>query len=1120
MIASSRRLALLCAASTLVATPALADDPLAAQFRDPPQSARPLVWWHWMNGNISQDGIRKDLAWMHEIGIGGVQVFDANLATPQIVPQRLTYMTPPWQDAFRLAVHEADRLGMELGIASSPGWSETGGPWVPPADAMKKLVWSEVTVPGGVRAGALPPLPQTTGPFQSLTPPMSIEDMIAGPSAHHVAPPQAGGAVAVLAVPVAVAPAATPRLTLGDGTAMDLDGGARVPAGTADAPTAVVMTYAAPQTMRSFTFFAAGVTGMFTNTAIAPRLEASDDGHTWRKVADVPARAVPSTVSFPPVTARLFRLVLAPLAGGGQIGLGGPPPGVASPFPPPPANAPAPTIDLREAHLSPEARVDQGEVKAGFAVELDYNDLPPAPDAATGAAPAQVLDLTSRVKPDGTLDWTAPKLPKGQAWRVLRLGWSLIGTTNHPATPEATGLEVDKFDAAAVGRYMDHYLASYRETVGPENFGAHGIRAMVTDSTEVGAANWTPEMVAKFKALRGYDPMPWLPVLTGMLIGSRADSDRFLADFRRTIADLTATEHYRTVDNAARAAGLTVYGESLEDHRPSLGDDMQMRRYTDVPMAAMWTYPQGGSARATYLADDKGASSVAHIWGQQRVAAESMTSFMNPWGDSPRTLKHVIDTEFIQGINRPVIHDSAHQPVDDKVPGLSLFVFGQYFTRHESWAGMALPWIDYIARNALMLQQGRNVADVAYFHGEDTPLTALYGDKPVADAPRAWAYDFVDGDALINALGNDGDALVTPGGARYRALYLGGEARHMSLAALRKIAALVEGGATVIGPRPTGSQSLADATPQALADYTALVARLWPGAPVTQVGKGRVVGGTDVAAGLAAIGVKPDFAFTGGSARADIPFVHRHLADGEDYFVVNRGPGAETIEAHLRVTGKVPELWHAETGTAEPVSYRIVDGETIVPLTLAAEEAVHIVLRRDATAASATVAAPVTGATVALDGPWTLAFQPGRGAPATATLPALAPLNTSTVPGIRYFSGVVTYSRDVIAPKGWKAGTSLWLDLGDVRELAEVAVNGRAAGGAWHPPYRVDIGAVVHPGHNRLEVKVADLWVNRLIGDAQQGAAKITWTPLPTYTPDAALKPSGLIGPVTLTPAR
>ena len=1119
----------LCAASALTALPAHADTPaptLEEQFRDPPQSARPRVWWHWMNGNISKDGIAKDLAWMKSVGIGGAQTFDVNLRTPTIVPKRLAYMTPEWKDALRFAASEADRLGLELAIASSPGWSETGGPWVKPEDGLKKLVWSETRIPGGKPfGGRLAAPPTITGPFQTLTKPLGIDDVASGEKPPE--PPRFYADIAVLAVPVAAAPDAVPHATVLGGAAIDpaalLDGdlmsGVAVPRGTPATPGTLTYTYDQPRTMRSATVYVPGAKAMFTGASVAPVLEASQDGATWRPIAEIPAADVPATVSFAPVTARWFRLVLRPLTAA-SANMGEPAPGIvpidlfgamgAQPDKPWQVNA---------FTLSTEARVDQFESKAGFNLALDYFALKGPADDATGPDPKQVIDITAKLRPDGTLDWTPPA---GSDWRILRLGSSLLGTTNHPAPAEATGLEVDKFDGDAVRRYLDHYLAMYEDAAGPDLIGKKGVRALLTDSIEVGAANWTPRLVERFKTLRGYDPTPWLPVLTGVLMGSRADADRFLFDWRRTLADLMASEHYGTVAKVAHEHGLMLYGEALEDHRPSLGDDMAMRRHTDIPMAAMWTFNQKAGPNPSYLADIKGAASVAHIYGQNLVAAESMTSALSYWADSPRTLKHVIDLEFVTGVNRPVVHTSVHQPVDDKVPGLSLLIFGQFFNRHEAWAPLAKAWVDYMARNALMLQQGRNVADVGYVYGEEAPLTGLYGDKPVADAPHAYAYDFVDAAALTGALANDGAEVVSAGGARYRALYLGGSSRHMTLPTLRKLAALVEGGASVVGLPPLEDPGLGD---DAVA-YRALVARLWPGGGEAQVGKGRVIATDRIETALATLGIGADFRMADAAPDADVPFLHRRWADpatngGDDYFLVNRKERPERFEAHFRITGKLPELWHAESGTFEKISYRIAGGETVVQMALAPEEAVHVVFRKPAPADAVMInkARPVPIATV--EGPWQVAFQTGRGAPAGTTLPRLQPLNENAVPGIRYFSGLATYARDIAVPATWHTGQALWLDLGQVGEVAQVTLNGQPVGTVWHAPYRIDLSAVARPGVNHLEVKVANLWINRLIGDAQPdrqkpGAQKITFTALPTYRADAPLRPSGLIGPVVL----
>ncbi|MFM5954703.1 MAG: glycosyl hydrolase, partial [Novosphingobium sp.] len=709
---------------------------LEAQFFNPPNSARPRVWWHWLNGNITKDGITKDLDWMSRVGIGGLQNFDVDLNTPVLVKNRLVYMTPEWKDAFRFAAGEAEKRGLEMAIAASPGWSETGGPWVAPSDGLKKVVWSETPLTGGKRfTGKLAPLPGVTGAFQDLP---FFDPLSSLGGAQPKAPPQFGGQVAVFAVPASAAALPQPVIRDGANTPRDaaaltdasLATGIDLPKGSADAPASLTADYGKPVSVRSATLFVPGAAAMFFGATLEPQLEASLDGKSWIRIAPIPAMQVPTTISFAPVSARLFRVTLKPAAPTGA-NMGNPAPGIVPPaFFAAMAGGGGNTHRIAQFRLSPDAQVDRFEAKAGFELERNYYSLGLTDAAAPAVAPGQVINLSGRVRPDGTLDWTPPK----GNWKVIRIGYSLLGTTNHPAPAEATGLEVDKFDGDAVRGYLDHYIGMYRDAAGNDLLGAKGVRAILTDSIEVGAANWTPKMVDQFKRLRGYDPTPWLPALTGVLVGSRAQSDAFLYDYRRTLADLVASEHYGTVAKVAHEQGLKVYGEALEDKRPSLGDDMAMRSHADVPMAALWTFGAEGP-RQTLIADMKGAASVAHLYGQNLVAAESMTASMAPWAYSPRDLKRFIDLEFLTGVNRPVIHTSVHVPVDDKQPGLSLFIFGQYFNRHETWAEMAKPWVDYIARSSLLLQEGRNVADVAYFHGEEAQLTSLYGDHGVTDAP-------------------------------------------------------------------------------------------------------------------------------------------------------------------------------------------------------------------------------------------------------------------------------------------------------------------------------------------------------------------------------------------------
>ena len=1094
-----------CATTAEVAPASLsvaASDPLAEGFYSPPGAARPRVWWHWMNGNITREGIARDLAWMARVGIGGFHNFDANLSTPQIVDNRLVYMTPEWRDAFRFAASEAARLDLEMAIAASPGWSETGGPWVAPADGMKKLVWGETRLAGGQRfRGVINRAPDETGPFLTMAEADPLAMALESEQQREM--PVQAGRVAVLAVPLGGPRLPQPRFTSAGSDTVDAAALADTDFASgatmlldAQLSGAMLVTYPRAVTVRNLRLAIPGMVRPFRSSPVRALLEAKVDG-AWVKVADLPITSVPGTHAFAPVTAREFRLRVEEN------------PNVAPPTEMDGAPGAVPvdifaigdlsSIRVTDFRLSGEHLVGRAEDKAGFGAVMDFYAITSGDTAPTGLQLGEVIDISDRVAADGTLDWTAPA---GNDWLVLDMGWSLTGKTNHPAPPEATGLEVDKFDPAAVRRYVEHYLGMYRETVGDDLFGQRGLTALLTDSIEVGFANWTPAMEAEFAERRGYTLRPWLPALAGLVIGSEADTEKFLFDYRQTLAELVSDYHYGTVAEVAHEQGLIVYGEALEDKRPLLGDDLSMRRHADVPMAALWAFPRGGQVRTTFLGDMKGAASTAHVYGQQFVAAESMTAANSPWAFAPRDLRRFIDLEFAYGINRPVIHTSVHVPVEDRQPGLSLMIFGQYFNRNETWAEMAGPWVDYMSRTAYVLQQGEYQADIAYFRGEEAPLTAQFAAAVPAGLPTRYGYDFINAEMLADAFSVDGGALVSQGGTRYRVLALGPDARQMTLPTLRRIAALVEAGATVVGRKPVATPSLADDA----AAFAALADQLWS--------HPRVIDSSDAEAALAQMGVGADFSFSGGGQGAEILFLHRLLDDGHAYFLTNRQNRVENVTARFRVTGLRPEWWDAVTGTTRPLSFSVDGQHTVVPLNLGPEESGFVVFREATDAASANHAHTRWSTHASLNAqPWQVQFQPGRGAPAGITMEQLRPLESFAEPGIRYFSGVTTYTTEQVLPD-FGNGSQVWLDLGQVGDVAEVWVNGQFAGTSWWAPDRVNISSFVRIGSNQIEVRVANIWQNRLIGDAQPGAEPVAFVAAPTYLPNAPLRPSGLIGPV------
>ena len=532
-------------------------------------------------------------------------------------------------------------------------------------------------------------------------------------------------------------------------------------------------------------------------------------------------------------------------------------------------------------------------------------------------------------------------------------------------------------------------------------------------------------------------------------------------------------------------------------------------------MSAMWTQMPGvDNEQYGYNADIRESASVAHIYGQNLVAAESLTGSFGAWSWSPETLKPTADKELAMGLNRFVIHTSVHQPVSDKIPGLGLGPFGQWFTRHETWAELAKPWTTYLARSSYMLQQGKFAADVIYFYGEDSNITAEFASKS-PDVPAGYNFDYVNADALKNRLSVENGRIVTATGMSYRVLALDPYSRHMSLPVLKKIRDLVNAGAVVVGPKPVDSPSLSDNQ----AEFQTVAEQVFgSGTGEHTYGKGKVYAGQTLAQALPVLEVAPDFEFTQPQPDTNLLFVHRKLADGEVYWVDSRNKRAETVDATFRVAGKAPELWHADTGKIEPASYRIANGRTVVPLRMDPYEAVFVVFRKPAATPSRTLPEPVETQIAAVQGPWDVSFQPNRGAPAKISLDNLSSWSENADTGVKYFSGTGTYSKTIQAPADWfNTGAQLWLDLGDVKNLAEVSVNGEPLGIVWKPPFRVDVTGALKPGANTMEIKVTNLWVNRLIGDQQPDVTKkYTYTAQQFYRADSPLLPSGLLGPVKI----
>jgi hypothetical protein len=1133
------------AASTGAQAPASsADDPLARGFQSPPDSAKPRAWWHWMNGNITKEGITADLEWMKRVGIGGMQMFDGNLGTPVFVDKRLVWMTPGWKDAFRHAAAEADRLGLEMAMAASGGWSETGGPWVKPEGAMKKVVWSETRVEGLKNfTGKLASPPSVNGTFQDMPtpppfdfPPSPLPRGAKPEPKLKPAPPDptfyADSAVLAYRLPEGEERMADrhPKVTASGGTidaATLLDGdlnkqaAVSLPEGGGRAW--VQFEFAEPYVTHAFTI-ATGASGSPFGGESIPQgeLQASVDGTRFVTLVTLPGPGHPfagfpvRTYSFPETTARFYRVVLEPPAPGPiqqMMGL------------------PAPReVKLAELELHSTPRVDRWEGKAAFQNMSDSGSLPTPPVKAALAIPRQdVIDLTSRMGKDGSLSWDVP----AGRWVILRLGYSLTGQKNAPASREATGYEVDKLSAKHVRSYMEGYLGPIAEALGP--YFGKSFRYLLMDSWEAGLENWTDDMVSEFQKRRGYDPTPYLPVLTGRVVDSADASDRFLWDFRRTIADLLAENHYGLATEMLHERKLGLYAEAMGAALPTTGDALQDKGRVDIPMGEFWVQPPGQAHSREHPTDVREAASGAHIYGKTYVAVEAFTTGppMSGW-QPPSYLKSFADYYFAQGMNRIVFHTSDHQPfVDDKhKPGITLAIFGQHYTRNNTWAEPAVAWNTYLARCSYLLQQGLFVGDLAYYYGEGAPATIPFWKRVRPEPPAGYNHDYVNTEVLLTRMAVKDGRVVLPDGMSYRVLVLPEDVDRLTPPALRRIRDLVAEGATVVAPRPKKSPSLTG-YPAADDEVRAIANEVWgaiDGRSITEhaYGRGKVYWGLPLEEVLAQQKTGPDFLYSRPGIDTTLAWIHRRLPDAEIYFVANQKDRPEDLLTSFRVEGKEAELWHPATGEIEPGAYSTANGRTTVPLHLDAYGSVFVVFRHAAGAPSRTVPTPTSTTLATVAGPWNVSFPPNWGAPPQITLERLTSWTDSAEAGVKYFSGTATYRKDIQVPAAWlRPEAKLMLNLGDVKELAEVSVNGKPVGILWTPPFRADVTGALQAGVNRLEIKVTNLWTNRMIGDQELPPEKrytfSTYDPYDKTSPFGRrtgpnqLLGSGLLGPVTLS---
>ena len=1081
-------------------------DALELGFAKPPSSAKPGVWWLWMNGNVTREGITRDLEEMARQGIGRALLYDlAGFRNDRSPKGSVDFLGPQWRELFRHAVSEAARVGIELEANQCSGYN-SGGPWIPVEHSSQRLIWSEKKVEGPVKFDALLPMP---------TPVVDkhYRDIAVLAFRTNAPPPEDAKAT------YATAAQSTTAYRMGAERAIDgntngawgfssltFTGGILPGTGARDVRPWWQLDLAEDAVVDEIVLWRrndAGIRNDELDNAEVSVLDAQKQ-ELWRtKLGRVEQPSVHLKIEARgDGKARHVRIekpgVLAiaevqVFSGGRNIALGKP---------------------------ASRKRIQDWEAKAVRIVSgapVEFRSGPgPAAVGAPDVVPESMLDLSDKLDAQGRLVWDAPP----GSWTVLRFGHSSLGMKTHYSADAGSGYEVDPMSREA----MDLHFAAHHEKL-IADAGAHAgktLRGFFMDSFEAGAPNWTPQFRAEFQRRRGYDLTPYLPALTGLIVQSGEVTERFLWDYRRTIADLFAEHFYGRATELCRERGLAFQAEAYGGYF----DVLQNLGRITTPCGEFWSSPTRVPDALTPFISPmdssmSAAASAGHIYGRRIIHACGFIGY-DKWQTHPFLLKSYADRAFCEGINQLASGVFAHQPQLDARPGLCP-PWGCITDRNITWWPQSHAWHAYLARCSFLLQQGLPVTDVCSFRGEGTPYT--FSPEP-ALIPAGHSADECNAEVILTRMSVKDGRLVLPDGMSYRVLTLPDE-RAMTPRLLRKITALVEAGATVVGPKPTHSPSLQN-HPACDDEVRQLADVLWgdcDGKTITEHrhGQGKVIWGRSLREVLADIPTAPDFEYASTQKDASARWSHRRTDDAEIYFIANLRNRAQTLECTFRVHGKAPELWMPDTGAITPiVAYEEVNERTRLTLPFEPLGSAFVLFRR---AAETTRIAPLTKANgsampapLTIPGPWKLSFPAASGAPASTTFAKLISWTKHPEPGVKYFSGTATYHKEIAIPASHlRSDATLHLDLGQVREIAEVRLNGIDLGILWKPPFRADITRAAKPGKNQLEVRITNLWPNRLIGDQSlPEAERIAHTPDTSFKKESPLLDSGLLGPVTI----
>lgn len=1103
-----------------------------SEFQTPPNSTKVNTWWHWIAGNISKEGITKDLESMKQQGVSQATILNIGDQTTWFnpktyVPTEVKFNSPEWYEMFQWALKEANRLDIKIGVHNCDGWSTSGGPWITPELSMKQYVWSKSIVEGGKVINT------------HLTQPLAINNFYRD--------------VAVVAYPI------EEKQNIFQKAKVDIEIN-KISAGT-------ILTDGDPKSkiairkgdLINFTFesdIAANKVVLFTSIVftwgnldkISSQfvLSSSTDRKEYTKIADMEFTGVNkiNTVTFPATRAKYFQL---------ECKKG--------------------NYDVAEVEILGANEIPAYSPQVSFLLEKTASLTPanesafdiPVKNNGKGIAENSVIDLTGYMSFDGILNW---KAPKGR-WQIIRFGYTTTGVTNSPATSEGIGLEVDKMDTTALNLHFNSFSGKLLHSAGM--YKGNTFKFILIDSWECEFQNWTKKFPEEFKNRRGYNIIPWIPVLCGEFVGNPQLSDAFLHDFRKTISDLIGQNYYKQFSDLCHRNQLELHAEIIYGNRamyPPL-DVLKSNKYVDLPMIEFWADPNSNGFPEYQPAIRPTAyfpTYAALACKKQIIGSEAYTGYAD-YSDSPANLKPFGDAAYCSGINQLILHSYVHQPLDKK-PGATLSGFGSTFNRNNPWWEFAQGWMTYQARVQYVLQKGEPVVDVLFYVGDQFPQYYSFNNSIANDLPFGFQANACHFDMLTEAKVVDGK--LSFGGKQTFPILTIPELTIMDFITLKRIAELVKEGVVVLGPKPLEMISVSDIKTHN-AEFNQLANSLWGNSGENRYGKGKVISGKSIGEVLKQLNIVPDFT-TNSTDPMEIMFIHKKLGDTDVYFVFNQQAKSLNRELIFRVAGKTPEIWNPENGSVtKPAVFSIVKNQTRIPVSFKPHESKIFVFKNGAadqfitnvslagkqifpqqqlsdttfSIPQATYCKNEFGFITNQSGNYSFTINDNRIVKADLVqtkvmqidnfkatieffpisdeviqpveITKLKSLTEFDDPAIRYFAGKAKYTITFKTPdSSISENDSVVLDLGNIDATAEVHLNGKLLAYAWMPNTELVVSGLLKD-ENKLEITVADVCRNRFIGDWNQfGKIKNIWSTSNALKKDLPLKPSGLMGPLKL----